>query len=92
MRNRLRRLSARGEKDCCRKSTTFLHGVGFNREALLEELIHDDLKFRLKAGESIRVESYLDRYPRLTKDSAIMLDLLEAVSARLTTAFRGLPW
>ena len=42
------------------------------------ELVHVDLEFRLKAGESARVESYLVRYPHLTKDSGTVLDLLEA--------------
>ena len=42
------------------------------------ELVHVDLEFRLKAGEAARVESYLDRYPHLTQDSATVLDLLEA--------------
>jgi serine/threonine protein kinase len=56
----------------------FLSGEGSERAALLVELIHVDLEFRLKAGEATRVESYLDRYPRLTQDSATMLGLLEA--------------
>jgi serine/threonine protein kinase len=56
----------------------FLCGEGADRLALLVELIHVDLEFRLKSGEAARVESYLDRYPRLTKDSATVLELLEA--------------
>jgi serine/threonine protein kinase len=56
----------------------FLYGEGADHLALLVELIHVDLEFRLKAGEAARVESYLDRYPRLTDDSATLLDLLEA--------------
>jgi eukaryotic-like serine/threonine-protein kinase len=56
----------------------YLRGEGREREALLVELTHVDLEFRLKAGESTRVESYLDRYPRLAQDTATVLGLLEA--------------
>ena len=56
----------------------YLRGEGPEREALLVELSHVDLEFRLKAGESVRVESYLERYPRMTQDSATVLELLEA--------------
>ncbi len=56
----------------------FLRGEGSEQVALLVELVHVDLEFRLKAGEAARVESYLSRYPLLTNDSAIVLDLLEA--------------
>ena len=56
----------------------YLRAEGREREALLVELVHVDLEFRLKAGESARVESYLVRYPHLTKDSGTVLDLLEA--------------
>ena len=37
-----------------------------SEDALLVELAHVDLEFRLKAGQAARVESYLDRYPLLT--------------------------
>src|SRR5262245_24936794 len=60
------------------KIDDFLYGRGADRFALLVELIHVDLEFHLKSGETARVESYLDCYPRLTKDSAIVLELLEA--------------
>lgn len=56
----------------------FLRGESSEQEALLVELIHVDLEFRIKAGEAARVESYFDRYPRLTHDSAAVLDLLKA--------------
>jgi WD40 repeat protein len=36
------------------------------RAALLVELVHADLEFRLKAGERARVEEYLARFPELT--------------------------
>src|SRR5262245_32745579 len=56
----------------------FLGGEGIERDSLLVELAHIDLELRLKAGESARVEAYFDRFPRLTTDSATVLDLLEA--------------
>ena len=56
----------------------FLQGAGSERDALLVELAHVDLEFRLKAGQAARVESYLDRYPLLAQDNATVLGLLEA--------------
>jgi len=56
----------------------FLCADGRGRDELLLELVHVDLEFRLKAGESARVESYLVRYQQLTKDRGTVLDLLEA--------------
>jgi len=56
----------------------FLRGDGSEQAALLVELTHVDLEFRLKGGATARVESYLSRYPLLTQDSATVLDLLEA--------------
>ncbi len=56
----------------------YLRAEGREREALLVELVHVDLEFRLKAGEAARVESYLVRYPHLTKDHGTVVDLLEA--------------
>jgi predicted ATPase len=43
---------------------------------LLLELIHIDMEFRLKAGEPVRVESYLQRFPQVMADEKTMLDLL----------------
>ena len=45
---------------------------------LLIELVQTDLEFRLKAGEAVRVEEYLQRYPELGADRALFLDLLTA--------------
>jgi len=56
----------------------FLRTEDSEQVALLVELIHVDLEFRIKAGEAARVELYLDRYPRLTRDSGVVLGLLEA--------------
>src|SRR5437870_4785343 len=52
--------------------------AGAERRAILVELIHTDLECRLKAGEAIRVEVYLERYPELAGDSAAVLDLIIA--------------
>jgi tRNA A-37 threonylcarbamoyl transferase component Bud32 len=44
----------------------------------LAELVHIDLERRLRAGDSIRVEEYLRRYPALADRPAEVLDLLAA--------------
>ncbi len=45
------------------------------RNEVLAELVHADLEFRLKAGEDVRIESYLDRFPELRDRSGDVLDL-----------------
>ena len=42
---------------------------------LLVELVHVDLEFRLRDGEPVRAEDYLDRYPELA-ERRLLLDLL----------------
>jgi len=57
----------------------FLAGVPEGeRLAVLIELVHSDLEFRLKAGELARVEDYLARYPHLAGQPAMVADLLAA--------------
>jgi tRNA A-37 threonylcarbamoyl transferase component Bud32 len=51
---------------------------GEGRMAVLVELVHVDLEYRLKAGEPVRVESYLERYPELGRDRGVLVDLLAA--------------
>ena len=46
------------------------------RLALLLELIHVELEFRLKADEPVRMESYLDSYPELTAHPNAVADLI----------------
>src|SRR5262249_42459909 len=46
--------------------------------SLLIELVHADLEFRLKAGEPVRVEAYLARYPELTEDATVVRELIAA--------------
>src|SRR5262249_15494007 len=51
---------------------------GGDRTAVLAELIHAELEFRLKAGESARVEDYLRRYPELLGQTAAVVGLVFA--------------
>src|SRR5262245_18801109 len=55
-----------------------LHGQGPLRQALLVELVHVDLEFRLKAGQPARVEPYLAAYPQLAADHPAVVELLAA--------------
>jgi WD40 repeat protein len=48
------------------------------RLAVLVELAHSDLEFRLRAGEPARVEDYLRRYPELAARPAVVANLLAA--------------
>src|SRR5215211_3293246 len=52
--------------------------TGPGRARLLAELVHVDLEYRLRAGEAARVEEYLARYPELTDDRVVMLELIAA--------------
>ncbi|HZT81907.1 MAG TPA: protein kinase, partial [Gemmataceae bacterium] len=49
-----------------------------HRRAVLVELVHADLEYRLDAGESVLVETYLRRYPELADDRHVVLELLAA--------------
>ncbi len=46
--------------------------------ALLAELAHLDLEYRLKAGEDARAEDYLTRFPDLAQDRGAALELIAA--------------
>src|SRR5262245_30255531 len=48
------------------------------RPVVLAELVLADLEYRLKAGESARVEDYLRRYPELGPDRRLVLRLITA--------------
>jgi tetratricopeptide (TPR) repeat protein len=48
------------------------------RLAVLLALVQTDLEYRLKAGEAVRVEVYLQRYPTLACAPAAVLDLITA--------------
>jgi WD40 repeat protein len=51
---------------------------GPSRLAVLADLIHIDLEYRLKAGEPARVETYLERYPELAGDRGFVAGLIAA--------------
>src|SRR5438105_1029695 len=46
--------------------------------AVLPPLIQIDLKYRLQAGESARLEDYLIRFPQLAGEGPLVLDLIMA--------------
>jgi serine/threonine protein kinase len=48
------------------------------RLAVLVELIHSELEYRLRAGEAARVEEYLARYPELVARPEVVADLVAA--------------
>src|SRR5262249_25033420 len=48
------------------------------RLRVLVELVHVDLERRIKAGEDIQVETYLERFPDLAADTKLTLDLIGA--------------
>jgi serine/threonine protein kinase len=56
----------------------YLPPGGPERLAVLVHLVHVDLERRLKAGEPVRVASYLVRYPELADDAGVVVDLLAA--------------
>src|SRR5215204_5745329 len=56
----------------------YLRVEGRERRALLVELVHIDLEFRIKSGQATRVESYLSDHPELASDRSLTLDLLAA--------------
>ncbi len=56
----------------------YLQAAPHDREALVIELIHIDLEFRLKAREQVRVEAYLQRFPELARDDELVFGLLGA--------------
>jgi serine/threonine protein kinase/formylglycine-generating enzyme required for sulfatase activity len=48
------------------------------RFAVLEELVHVDLERRLRAGEAVRVETYLQRFPELSEQPQLAIGLIRA--------------
>jgi hypothetical protein len=46
------------------------------RRAVLVELVCTDLEYRLRAGEPVRVEAYLQRYPELDDGGQTVLDVI----------------
>src|SRR5262249_39581669 len=56
----------------------YLRADGPERRALLVELVHIDLEFRLKSGENVQVENYLRSFPQLASYRETVLDLIAA--------------
>ncbi len=56
----------------------YLRADGVERPTLVTELVHTDLECRLKAGEAVRVETYLRRYPEIAADRERALTLIAA--------------
>jgi serine/threonine protein kinase/tetratricopeptide (TPR) repeat protein len=54
----------------------YLLADGAERRQLLGVLVHIDLERRLKAGEAVRVETYLQRYAELGNDPELVLALI----------------
>jgi hypothetical protein len=48
---------------------------------LLRELVHVDLERRLKRGQTVRVEQYLQRFPELAGDTDVAVELIAAECA-----------
>jgi WD40 repeat protein/Flp pilus assembly protein TadD/predicted Ser/Thr protein kinase len=46
------------------------------RRPALVELVHADLEWRLKAGQAVRVEDYLRRFPELAENNEVVLSLI----------------
>jgi serine/threonine protein kinase len=55
------------------------------RARALVKLIAVDLERRLAASEAARVESYLERYPELARDSRVVFDLIKTEFAQRRT-------
>src|SRR5262245_2365027 len=66
----------------------YLPARGPDYVRLLFELVHVDLDFRLRSGESALVEHYLDRFPDLGDDPSAMVELIAAEYA-LRRHWRG---
>ncbi len=58
----------------------FLPSGEIERRATLLELVHTDLECRLKAGQTVRTEEYLQQYPELREEQAAMAELIETAS------------
>jgi tRNA A-37 threonylcarbamoyl transferase component Bud32 len=69
----------------------YLPPGGSARRAALLELTHTDLEYRLKAGEVIGAEDYLERFPELADDRKAVLSLIVAEDRLLRQLGRGLP-
>ncbi len=69
----------------------FLPAAGTERLALLIEMVHADLYYRLHAGEDARVEDYLHRFPELREADGVVLELIVAEHRLRGERQRALP-
>ncbi len=51
-----------------------------HRKTVLVELIHEEMEFRFKAGESCGLASYLERFPEIADDPRALIDLVVSES------------
>lgn len=58
------------------KVQDYVRGEGAARLALLIELVHTELEFRLKRGDDVSAQEYLQRWPEVAADKAAAADLL----------------
>jgi predicted ATPase/tRNA A-37 threonylcarbamoyl transferase component Bud32 len=65
----------------------YLTGAAAERRALLVELVHADIEFRLKSGQPHDVESYFAAHPEIAADAEAIRDLVHA-DYRLRIRFR----
>lgn len=68
-----------------------LSGVRSTRQQLLAELLHLDLEYRLRAGESVSIDDYVGQFPELAEMPGPLDSLRRLLSARETLADRGMP-
>jgi tetratricopeptide (TPR) repeat protein len=61
------------------------------RSAVVIELAHAELEYRLRAGEPARAEDYLQKYPELRDDQAAAVDLIATEYHLRTQQRAGLP-
>ncbi len=59
---------------------SYLPADATHRPVYVSELVHEELEHRLRAGETVTVESYLDRFEELRLNSRLASGLHEAVS------------
>ena len=59
----------------------FASAPSSNRPTALVELIHEEMEFRIKAGEAVKLGAYLERFPELTEDPRALSELVAAESA-----------
>ncbi len=56
----------------------FLASTSVQQTSLLIELVHVDLEFRYRQGDRIRVEEYLERFPKLKDSDDDVINLIRA--------------